>query len=105
MAGESMQIRYTVSFADSLAEIIAYWQNTLKISDKTTQAFVSHINDKIILLKSFPEMGKDVTALYGFQQTTYRLTIGHSYAIFYRLTDRSIIVGAIHGTKQLQVKF
>ena len=50
---------------------------------------------------------QDVTNLYGFTEQTYRLLIGSSYGIFYRINSKKniIIVGAIFGTSEMKVKF
>lgn len=107
MAGGSMQIKYSDNFANSLDHIIDYWQNELKISDDHTKKFTTQIWKKIDLLFSFPRLGTNVTETYGFTQTTYRLTIGHRYAMFYRInTDKDIIIiGAIASSQQLKIDF
>lgn len=50
-------------------------------------------------------MGTDVTELYHLDTKIYRLLIGHSYAIFYRVKGDLIIVGAIFSTSQMKIKF
>ncbi|MFR0610920.1 type II toxin-antitoxin system RelE/ParE family toxin [Limosilactobacillus balticus] len=107
MVGESMKIRYTRQFGDSLEQIINYWQNKLQLSSITISCFTDHISQKINLLTDFPQMGTDITDLYQFNQTTYRLLIGHSYEIFYRIDkeNNSIVVGSIFSTAQVKVKF
>jgi plasmid stabilization system protein ParE len=105
MAGMSMKIRYTQGFANSLEQIISYWQKQLSISPQKTAQFTDHLRQKIDLLKTFPQMGTDVTDLYHFDKKTYRLLIGHRYAIFYRINDDMVIVGAIFGTSQMKIKF
>lgn len=62
-----------------------YWQNKLRLSDVKIHQFTSHINKKIKLIGTYPGMGTDITMLYGFKEQTYRILIGHSYGIFYRL--------------------
>ncbi|MBB1078507.1 type II toxin-antitoxin system RelE/ParE family toxin [Limosilactobacillus sp. STM2_1] len=102
-----MKIRYTSHFAASLDKIILYWQNQLKLSPEKINAFTVHIEKKIRLLENFPKLGQDVTDLYHFRKQTYRLLIGNSYGIFYRIdpTNNVIIVGAIFGTAEMKIKF
>ena len=102
-----MKIRYTRQFGNSLEQIIDYWQDKLQLSSTTISRFTDHISQKIGLLKDFPRMGTEITGLYQFEQTTYRLLIGHSYEIFYRIDkeNNSIVVGSIFSTVQVKVKF
>lgn len=102
-----MTIHYTNRFAKSLITIINYWHDDLMISPENIAKFTTHIDQKISLLSQFPEMGQDITSLYGFSQQTYRILIGHSYELFYRIDHRHkvILVGSIHGTSQMKVKF
>ena len=104
MAGTIMKIRYTQGFANSLEQIILYWQNQLSLSPRKIIQFVDHINQKIGLLSEFPQMGTDVTELYHLDTKTYRLLIGHSYAIFYRVKGDLITVGAIFSAPQMKIK-
>ncbi len=107
MAGDKMKIKYTPSFADSLEHTILYWQNELKLSTVKIHQFTSHIDKKIKLIGTYPGIGTDVTELYGFEKQTYRILIGHSYGIFYRLdqANNQIIIGAIFNTAEMKVKF
>ena len=107
MGGAKMKIKYTASFADSLNQIIRYWQDQLKLSDEKIISFVDHIQQKIDLLTRFPRMGKDITNQYQLKRTTYYLLIGHSYEIFYRIDGQNgvIIIGAIFSAHQVKVKF
>ena len=107
MVGDKMKIKYTSHFATSLDQIISYWQTQLKLSTEKIDQFTFHIDKKIRLLKDFPRLGQDVTNLYGFTEQTYRLLIGSSYGIFYRINSKKniIIVGAIFGTSEMKVKF
>ena len=107
MVGDKMKIKYTSHFATSLDQIISYWQTQLKLSPEKIDQFTFHIDKKIRLLKDFPRLGQDVTNLHGFTEQTYRLLIGSSYGIFYRINSKKniIIVGAIFGTSEMKVKF
>lgn len=107
MVGESMKIKYTRQFGDSLKQIIDYWQNKLQLFSTTISRFTDHISQKIDLLKDFPRMRTDITELYQLDQTTYRLLIGHSYEIFYRIDKENnfIVVGSIFSASQVKVKF
>lgn len=102
-----MKIKYTRHFSLLLDQIIHYWQDQLKISPENIRKFTNHINKKINLLQQYPKMGRDVTSLYNFETPTYRLTIGKSYCIFYRLDfqTNSIIIGGIYSASQVKVKF
>lgn len=102
-----MKIEYTNHFAQSLNQIILYWLNDLQISQDKVKRFVGQIEYKISLLKHFPKMGQDVTDLYELDQTTYRLLIGKSYGIFYRIDEQHqlVIIGSIYGTNQMEIKF
>lgn len=100
-----MKIRYTQSFADSLEQIILYWQDQLLLSSQRIAQFTDHLNHKINLLKDYPQMGTNVTELYHLNTRTYRLLIGHSYAIFYRINDNCIVIGSIFSTSQMEIKF
>lgn len=107
MVGEKMKIKYTDHFAASLDRIISYWQNQLKLSPKKIDEFTFYIDKKIRLLKDFPRLGQDVTDLYGFKKQTFRILIGNSYGIFYRLdqANNQIFIGAIFGIAEMKVKF
>ena len=107
MVGEKMKIKYTSHFAASLDQIISYWQIQLKLSPEKIDQFTFLFDKKIRILRDFPKLGQDVTNLYGFTKQTYRLLIGSSYGIFYRISSKKniIIVGAIFGTSEMKVKF
>lgn len=102
-----MEIKYTKHFADSLAQIIGYWQNDLKIAPEKVAQFTNHIHYKINLLQEFPQMGTDVTKLYDLKTTTYRILIGKQYGIFYRIDGSHdvIVVGTIFSISQMRIKF
>ncbi|OJG21488.1 toxin-antitoxin system, toxin component, RelE family [Enterococcus avium] len=52
-------------------------------------------------------MYEDVSPLYGFDIPTYRILIGQSYAIFYRIDEEnhSVLIGKIFKQKQMHLKF
>jgi plasmid stabilization system protein ParE len=102
-----MKVKYTNHFAQSLQQIIFYWINNLHISKDKVQRFVRQIEYKIDLLKHFPKMGQDVTELYQLERPTYRLLIGKSYEIFYRIDKQHqlIIIGSIFSADQMKIKF
>lgn len=102
-----MNIKYTSSFIYALDKIIKYWQYQLLINTPTIKQFTNHIHKKIHLLSFSPKMGQDVSELYGFDEPTHRILIGHSYAIFYRIDfqTETIIIGLIASTSQMKVKF
>ena len=55
----------------------------------------------------FPQMYEEVSDIYHFNQPTYRIVIGKSYALFYRISEvkKEIYVGRIFQTKQFKVRF
>ncbi|WP_297814975.1 hypothetical protein [uncultured Lactobacillus sp.] len=54
-------------------ESINYWQKELQISDITIQKYVGLTSKNLDLLKDYPRIGQDVTNLYKFSQTIYRI--------------------------------
>lgn len=111
MAGESKReeylIEYAASFTVSLRKNIREWEEELKISEEKIRRFVQSIDRSISLLKFFPEMYEDVSSVYHFSEPTYRILIGKSYAIFYRINheNRRILIGNLFKQKQLYLHF
>jgi plasmid stabilization system protein ParE len=64
-------------------------------------------NQTLRSIKLFPKMHEDVSPLYGFDIPTYRILIGQSYAIFYRIDEEnhSVLIGKIFKQKQMHLKF
>ncbi|SET45077.1 hypothetical protein SAMN04487821_112110 [Enterococcus malodoratus] len=58
-------------------------------------------------LKRFPEMYEDGTRLYGFDTPTYRILIGKSFAIFYRIDqkEQTVLIGNIFRQKLMKLLF
>ncbi|EFK80414.1 hypothetical protein HMPREF9269_1541 [Ligilactobacillus salivarius ACS-116-V-Col5a] len=52
-------------------------------------------------------MYEEVSSKYGFSVKTYRIVIGKSYAIFYRIDEKNnnILVGRIFQSKQMKLEF
>lgn len=98
---------YAKSFADSLNELIDTWKNELFLSSETINKFVGNIQKSLELATVFPEMYEEVSSKYGFQVKTYRIVIGKSYAIFYRIDEKNnnILVGRIFQSKQMKLEF
>lgn len=98
---------YAKSFADSLSTLIDTWENELFLSQETINKFVSNIQRALELAAIFPEMYEEVSAKYGFDVKTYRIVIGKSYAIFYRIDEKNnnILVGKIFQSKQMKLEF
>lgn len=98
---------YAKSFADSLSELIDTWENELFLLPETINKFVSNIQKSLELATIFPEMYEEVSSKYGFTVKTYRIVIGKSYAIFYRIDEKNnnILVGRIFQSKQLKLEF
>ena len=98
---------YAKSFADSLSELIDTWENELFLSSETINKFVGSIQKALELATVFPEMYEEVSSKYGFSVKTYRIVIGKSYAIFYRIDEENnnILVGRIFQSKQMKLAF
>lgn len=50
---------------------------------------------------------ENVASLYGFDKPTYRILIGKSFAIFYRINqeERTILIGNLFKQKQMHLYF
>ncbi|WP_326848497.1 transposase, partial [Enterococcus faecium] len=59
------------------------------------------------LTKNFPTMHEEVSEIYGMDIPTYRIVIGKSYALFYRIDHekKEILVGRIFQSKQMKLGF
>ena len=101
------QIVYSEGFSISLEQIIFQWENELGISQEKIQQFVTSIQRSLNLAAVFPQMYEEVSDIYPFNQPTYRIVIGKSYALFYRISEvkKEIYVGRIFQTKQFKVRF
>lgn len=86
---------YSESFRKSLQENISEWEKELLLTDEKITQFVHAIYHSLNRLKQFPEMYENVASLYGFDKPTYRILIGKSFAIFYRINqeERTILIG------------
>lgn len=104
---KSYQLIYSVSFKNSLIQLISEWENELFLSEEKIKHFVQLIYRSLELLRLFPKMHEDVSPLYGFDIPTYRILIGQSYAIFYRIDEEnySVLIGKIFKQKQMHLKF
>lgn len=111
MGGENRldeyKLIFSIGFRKSLREIVDYWKYSLSLSDERINKFVSLIYSSLELVKHSPYSSKNVTEQYGFDEKTYRILIGKSYAIFYRINEekKTILVGKIFGQKQMRVEF
>ncbi|GAA3638105.1 hypothetical protein GCM10022297_15620 [Lactobacillus hamsteri] len=101
------QIQYSKSFAASLSKTINYWEKQLKLSDKAITKYVSLIYRNINLLSEYPYISEDVSKKYHFNKSTYRITIGNQYCIFYRVDEHKKIVqiGSLFNNRQMRIKF
>lgn len=101
------QIRYANSFRYSLKKIISYWLEDLGLSETQVSSFVKSIDKALKNVQSFPRLGTDVTDKYGFTETTYRISVGHRYGIFYRVNtdNQRIEIGSIFSCQQMKVEF
>ena len=77
------------------------------LSPETINKFVGNIQKSLELTTVFPEMYEEVSSKYGFSVKTYRIVIGKSYAIFYRIDEKNnnILVGRIFQSKQMKLEF
>ncbi|WP_270312504.1 type II toxin-antitoxin system RelE/ParE family toxin [Ligilactobacillus agilis] len=91
----------------SFSELIDTWENELFLSSETINKFVGSIQKALELATVFPEMYEEVSSKYGFSVKTYRIVIGKSYAIFYRIDEENnnILVGRIFQSKQMKLAF
>ena len=89
---------YSKSFRTSLETIIEEWENELALSPASIKRFVGAIQ-KVFRTnnKNFPTMHEEVSEIYGMDIPTYRIVIGKSYALFYRIDHekKEILVGRI----------
>lgn len=101
------QIKYSESFVNSLSNQIDYWEKQLFILQEQIENYVSLIYTNIKLLADFPYICQDVKELYHFSESTYRMTIGKQYAIFYRVNEENkiIMIGSFFNNKQMQIEF
>ena len=83
------KIFYSREFFDDLAQITDYISNTL-MNPSAARNVVLHINERIIRLKDFPQMGR---VLYSSSNTgeILRLLNCGNYVVLYRYAD-----GAVH---------
>ena len=95
------------SFKNGLQENISEWKNELFLSDEKIHQFVYAIYASLNQLKQFPEMYEDVARLYGFDTPTYRILIGKSFTIFYRIDqkERTVLIGNIFKQKLMKLLF
>ncbi|MGC4518314.1 type II toxin-antitoxin system RelE/ParE family toxin [Enterococcus faecium] len=98
---------YSKSFQTSLETIIEEWENELAISPASIKRFVGAIQKALELTKNFPTMHEEVSEIYGMDIPTYRIVIGKSYALFYRIDHekKEILVGRIFQSKQMKLGF
>lgn len=104
---EEYQLLFSKSFQTSLETIIDEWENELELSPESIKRFVGAIQKALELTKTFPKMYEEVSKLYGMEEPTYRIVIGKSYAVFYRIDQekKEINVGRIFLQKQMKLDF
>ncbi|WP_048001016.1 toxin RelE [Lactiplantibacillus herbarum] len=100
-------LKYTDSFKVALQTTIDYWQSELKLSEERIRNFIESIYKNLQKLREYPFLAPDVSGVYGFAVPTFRIVIGRSYAIFYRVNQKQQIVeiGALFNTSKMQVPF
>ncbi len=100
-------VHYSITFSDSLANLINYWQDELGFKDKQIKQFIQLIRQIIKNISYYPYVYRDVTELYGLKTTTYRALIGKQYAFFYRIDsiNKIILVGALFSQQQMKIDF
>lgn len=103
---EEYQVVLLESFRQSLADHVDGWE-ALGMTDGQITKYVSAVQNAVNSLQYWPGRFQDVTELYGFSETTYRIPVGKIYAIFYRVKPElnSVIVGAIFDRRRLKVDF
>ncbi len=101
---------YSKSFQTSLETIIEEWENELALyelalSPASIKRFVGAIQKALELTKNFPTMHEEVSEIYGMDIPTYRILIGKSYVLFYRIDHekKEILVGRIFQSKQMKL--
>ena len=100
-------IVYSESFRKGLEQLINEWENELFLSEENIRRFVRIIYQAIELTKNFPEMHEEISALYHFNELTYRILIGNKYAIFYRIDKKKhlVLIGNIFQQRQMKITF
>lgn len=103
---EKYTLIYSESFKKSLQANIFEWQNELLVPDEKIRQFVQAIYHLFNHLKQFSEMYENVADRYGFDRPTYRILIGKSFALFYRIIqeEHTILIGNIFKQKQLKLQ-
>jgi plasmid stabilization system protein ParE len=98
---------YSKSFQQSLSNLITEWEKELLLSQSGIKRFVGAIQKSLELTKTFPTMYEEVSKIYGMKTTTYRIVIGKSYALFYRIDHekKEILLGRIFQSKQMKLDF
>lgn len=98
---------YSQNFQQSLSNLIDEWENELLLSPDSIKRFVGAIQKSLELTKTFPKMYEEVSKIYGMDTPTYRIIIGKSYALFYRINHerKEIFVGRIFQSKQMKIDF
>lgn len=104
---EEFEIVYTASFRSSLNDNILEWETELFLSEEKIRHFVQLIYQALEMLKTFPEMHEEVSGLYELEHPTYRILIGKTFAIFYRVDKKNhkILVGNLFKQKQMRIQF
>ena len=104
---EEYKLLFSKSFQTSLETIIDEWENELDLSPESIKRFVGAIQKALELTKTFPKMYEEVSEIYGMDTPTYRIVIGKSYALFYRIDHekKEIHVGRIFSQKQMKLDF
>lgn len=100
-------IVYSESFRQGLEQLINGWGNELFLSKENIRHFTRMIYQSIELTKNFLEMHEEISALYHFHESTYRILIGNKYAIFYRINKKKhlILIGNIFQQRQMKLIF
>lgn len=103
---EKYTLIYSESFKKSLQANIFEWQNELLLPDEKIRQFVQAIYHSFNHLKQVPEIYENVADRYGFDRSTYRILIGKSFALFYRIIqeEQTILIGNMFKQKQLKLQ-
>ncbi|PWA09427.1 type II toxin-antitoxin system mRNA interferase toxin, RelE/StbE family [Pueribacillus theae] len=92
------KIKYAPVAADDMDEIFSYISQENHLA---AEALLNKLNDRIIALADFPEMGTVLSDEdYELVKQGYRFIVVHPYLIFYRYNHNTVFIHRIlHGRR------
>jgi len=93
-----MKVEITERAATDLLHIYRY---VAQRNRQAAESIVSEIDRKFTLLSEFPLAGRERSNL----RPGIRSVVAHSYAIFYEVTDRVLIVRILDGRRDIDAEF